>query len=53
MSAWKQNFAYQISIGWWFFFVPLILVLVIAILTVSFQVVKTANVNPAESLRYE
>jgi len=53
MHGWLQNFAFRIGIGWWFFFVPLFLVLLITILTVSSQVLKTANVNPANSLRHE
>ncbi len=53
MNSWLQNFAYRINIGWWFFLVPLLLVMLITILTVSSQVIKTANVNPAESLRHE
>jgi putative ABC transport system permease protein len=53
MHSWLQNFAFRIGIGWWFFFVPLFLVLLITILTVSSQVIKTANVNPANSLRHE
>ncbi len=53
MSQWIQNFAYRISIGWWFFVVPILLVVLIAIMTVSSQVIKAANVNPAESLRHE
>lgn len=53
MNSWLQNFAYRIHIGWWFSLVPLLLVMVITILTVSSQVIKTANVNPAESLRHE
>ncbi len=53
MSQWLQNFAYRVVIGWWFFLVPLFLVLVITLITVSSQVLKTAGVNPAESLRYE
>jgi putative ABC transport system permease protein len=53
MSSWIQNFAFRINIGWWFFVGPVLLVALIAILTVSSQVIKTANANPAESLRYE
>jgi putative ABC transport system permease protein len=53
MSGWIQNFAFRINIGWWFYTGPVLLVIVIAILTVSAQVIRTANVNPAESLRYE
>jgi putative ABC transport system permease protein len=53
MSGWLQNFPYRTGIGWWFYLVPILLVLMITILTVSSQVLKTANVNPAESLRSE
>jgi len=53
MSGWTQNFAFRINIGWWFFVGPVLLVTIIAILTVSSQVIRTANLNPAESLRYE
>lgn len=53
MSGWLQNFPYRIGIGWWFFLLPFSLVMVITILTVSSQVIRTANVNPAISLRNE
>ena len=53
MSGWTQNFAYRIPIGWWFFAGPVLLVVLIAVGTVSSQVIRTANANPAESLRYE
>jgi putative ABC transport system permease protein len=53
MSGWLKNFAYRIEIGWWFFIIPVFLLVMIAILTVSAQIIKTARVNPAESLRYE
>lgn len=53
MQRWLENFAFRISIGWWFFILPVLIVLLIAVLTVIAQVTKTANVNPAQSLRYE
>jgi putative ABC transport system permease protein len=53
MHGWLQNFAYRIHIGWWFFLLPLGLVFITTLLTVSSQVIRTANVNPAESLRHE
>ncbi len=53
MHGWLQNFAYRVGIGWWFFLLPLLLVGVITLMTVGGQVVRTANVNPAESLRQE
>lgn len=53
MHGWLENFAYRINIGWWFFLVPLFLVGLITLLTVGGQVLRTANVNPAETLRHE
>jgi putative ABC transport system permease protein len=53
MSGWLQSFPYRIGINWWFFLIPLVMVMLITILTVGSQVIRTANVNPAESLRRE
>ncbi len=53
MSGWLRNFPYRVGIGWWFFLIPLTMVLLITIVTVSSQVIKTANVNPSESIRSE
>lgn len=53
MRNWLQDFAYRVDIGWWFFVIPVLLVTIIALITVSSQVVRTANVNPADSLRQE
>ena len=53
MHGWLHNFAYRVGIGWWFFLLPLLMVLLITIITVSSQVIKTANVNPADTLRCE
>ena len=53
MSRWLQNFAYHINIGIGTFLLSAALALVIALITVSFQAVKTAASNPADSLRYE
>nr|WKN37525.1 ABC transporter permease [Tunicatimonas sp. TK19036] len=53
MQRWLENFAFRISISWWLLALPIILILLIAILTVSFQTIRAALVNPAESLRNE
>jgi len=53
MHDWLQNFAYRVGIGWWFFVLPLMIVMLTTLLTVSSQVVRTANVNPADTLRRE
>ena len=53
MSEWLQNFAYRIEISWWMFVIPGLLVLLIALLSVSGQTVKAARQNPVDSLRNE
>ena len=53
MQNWLQGYAYRITAGWPLFVVPILLILLIAALTMSFQVVKTARTNPAETLKYE
>ena len=53
MNSWLQNFAYRTSIEWWTFLLAGSVVLLIAVLTVSFQSLKAALANPVDSLRYE
>jgi putative ABC transport system permease protein len=53
MQEWLNNFAYQIEIAWWMFGMAGILALAIALLTVSYQSIKAALVNPVKSLRSE
>ena len=53
MRGWLQNFAYHINIGIGKFLLAAALALVTALITVSFQAVKTATSNPVDSLRYE
>ena len=53
MGRWLQNFAYKTSIGPWPFVLSSALAGVIALITISYQSIKAASANPAESLRYE
>jgi putative ABC transport system permease protein len=53
MQKWLENYAYHIKINWWIFIATAALALVIALLTVSWQAIRTAAANPVESLRYE
>lgn len=53
MNNWLTDFAYRIDISWWMFGAAGLLVLVMAIVTVSFQVIKAAVANPIKSLRTE
>jgi putative ABC transport system permease protein len=53
MNRWLQGFAYRVNIGAWMFVFSAFLVLIIAMLTVSYQSIKTALSDPINSLRYE
>jgi putative ABC transport system permease protein len=53
MHRWLEHFAYRVAVPWWIFGITGLLALSIAFLTVSFQAVKTALLNPTKSLRSE
>ena len=53
MKNWLEQFANKVEIGWEVFVITSTLALIIAWLTVSYQSVKAALVNPAETLKDE
>ncbi|GAB3758287.1 ABC transporter permease [Spirosoma pomorum] len=53
MHRWLQDFAYRVDISWWVFGLAGLLAIGIALLTVSFQSIKAALLNPVKSLRSE
>jgi putative ABC transport system permease protein len=53
MNRWLQDFTYRISIDWWVFGLAGLLAVAIALLTISFQSIKAALMNPVKSLRSE
>ncbi len=53
LSNWLENFAYRIQINPLIFLVGGILAMLIALLTISFHVLRAANANPVQSLKYE
>jgi putative ABC transport system permease protein len=53
MNMWLENFAYRANIEMWFFALSGVIALMIALVTVSAQVLKAALSNPVDSLRYE
>lgn len=52
-SKWLEKYPYRISLSWNLFVLTAVLVIAIALLTVSFQAVKAAIANPVRSLRTE
>ena len=53
MDQWLQDFAYHIKIEWTIFLLVTIVVLTLAVLTMSVQSIKAATANPVDSLRTE
>jgi len=53
MSKWLEGFAYKISIGWFVFVMAGLVALAIALITISFESIKSALANPIDSLRSE
>lgn len=53
MNNWLEDFAYRIKISWWIFVLAGVVALAIALITVSYQAIKAAIVNPIKSLRTE
>ncbi len=52
-GKWLENFYYRINLGVFSFIAGLTIALGIAILTISYRIMKAASVNPAQSLKYE
>ena len=53
MTRWLQDYTYRDSISWWIFAAAGLSILMITLITVSYQSIKAALMNPVESLRSE
>lgn len=53
MDGWMQNFQYRFTMGPGVFLIALLATVFVALLTVSFQSIRAALVNPVNSLRSE
>ena len=53
INQWLNSFANRMSLNSWIFLMPLLVISVITILTISSHVIKAAVANPVESLKYE
>ena len=53
LSSWLQNYQYRTELSWWIFAASGVGVLVVTLLTISFQSIKAALMNPVKSLRSE
>lgn len=53
MSEWLDSFAYRIDLAWWIFASTGLVALLVTLLTISFQAIKSAVSNPIKALRTE
>ncbi|NII25221.1 FtsX-like permease family protein [Pseudoflavitalea sp. X16] len=53
MHQWLSAYAYHISLAWWMFLLPVVLIILIALAVIGQQVVKAALTNPVHALRNE
>ncbi|HEV2353463.1 MAG TPA: FtsX-like permease family protein, partial [Puia sp.] len=52
-TKWLQSFAYRMPLEWWMFTMAAASALVIALITLSFQAIRSATANPIANLRTE
>jgi putative ABC transport system permease protein len=50
---WLENFYFRINPGMFSFVLGLLIAIGIAVLTISYRILKAARINPAQSLKYE
>ncbi len=53
MQKWLEQYVYRIEISWWTFALATLGAMVITLITVSYQTIRSAMINPADSLRSE
>lgn len=53
LEEWLSNYEVRIGLTVWLFVLPILLILLLAFVTVSFQTLRTALANPANSLKQE
>ena len=53
LSSWLENYEYRTTISWWVFAVTGAGAVLITIMTISYQALKAALMNPVRSLRSE
>jgi len=53
MSDWLKDFQYQIKLSWWIFAAGGAIAVIIAVLTIAFQSISAATMNPVKSLKNE
>jgi putative ABC transport system permease protein len=53
ISKWLNGFAYRVGFAWWMYLLPLMVIIFLAFLTISWQSLRAALANPVNALREE
>lgn len=53
MTNWLEGYTFRIELGWWFYIVPVVFVIGLALLSIVSKIIGTIKTNPIQSLRYE
>lgn len=53
MNNWISSFPYQTTISIWVFLISGLMVLIVSLMTVTFQTLRAARTNPVNALRHE
>jgi ABC-type lipoprotein release transport system permease subunit len=53
MNEWIQKYTYRTELSWWIFALTAVGALLITLMTVSYQAIKAALIDPVKSLRAE
>lgn len=53
LHAWLQHYSYRASLAWWIFPAAAVGILIVTLLTVSYQTLRAAMTNPVKSLKVE
>lgn len=53
IRKWLDGYAFKIELSWWMFIIPVFIVMVLSLITISYLTIKAATANPVKSLRYE
>jgi putative ABC transport system permease protein len=52
-NMWLENFAFKTTMSWWIFLISGMLMIIIALITLGLQTIRSAMANPVKSLRSE
>jgi putative ABC transport system permease protein len=51
LKSWLDGYQHRIAIGWWFFFFPGIIIMLVAMLSIANRIFKASRQSPVKALR--